>query len=235
MAQVLRSFFPYIPIFGYIAIVATAVALTLPRAHALVINFATGQDGSGNIQTAGDSLDANWKEKNANNPKLAPNTYVVSPWGNGSADWYWEWFYNGPNSSWIAPNPDNAFGNGSFTLTYTFDLTGYDLSTASFNGLQWSIDDRGNVQLNGHTEASQPSLQWGSFHGFTIPITDLVQGINTLTINSVMSDNDFEAARFEGKLTIGPATSLVPEPTSLALLGAALAGFAFARLRCSRA
>jgi len=173
--------------------------------------------------------------ENANNPKLAPNTYVVSPWGNGSADWYWEWFYNGPNSSWIAPNPDNAFGNGSFTLTYTFDLTGYDLSTASFNGLQWSIDDRGNVQLNGHTEASQPSLQWGSFHGFTIPITDLVQGINTLTINSVMSDNDFEAARFEGKLTIGPATSLVPEPTSLALLGAALAGFAFARLRCSRA
>src|SRR5215831_6371208 len=220
---------------GYIAIVATAVALTSPRAHALVINFATGHDGSGNIQTAGDSLDANWKEKNANNPKLAPNTYVVSPWGNGSADWYWEWFYNGPNSSGIAPNPDNAFANGSFTLTYTFDLTGYDLSTASFSGLQWSIDDRGNVQLNGHTEASQPSLQWGSFHGFTIPITDLVQGINTLTINSVMSDNDFEAARFEGELTISPATSLVPEPTSLALLGAALTGFAFAGLRCSRA
>jgi hypothetical protein len=111
---------------GHIAIVAAAVTLMSPGANALVINFATGQDGSGNIQTIGDSLDANWKERNANSPKLAPNTYVVSPWGNGSADWYWEWFYNGPNSSWIAPNPDNAFGNGSFTLTFTFDLTGYD-------------------------------------------------------------------------------------------------------------
>jgi hypothetical protein len=119
-------------------------------------------------------------------------------------------------------------------LTFTFDLTGYDLSTASFSDLQWSIDDRGNVQLNGHTEASQPSLQWGSFHSFTIPITDLVQGINTLTINSVNSDNDFEAARFEGRLTISPATSSVPEPASLTLLGAAFAGFAFARVRCSR-
>src|SRR5215471_11517696 len=90
MAQVLRSFFPYIPIFGYIAIVATAVALTLPRAHALVINFATGQDGSGNIQTAGDSLDANWKEKTPTiqNSRLTltscPRGAMAVPIGTGS-------------------------------------------------------------------------------------------------------------------------------------------------------
>ena len=220
-------------IFGRATHLMMAIALGSIGANAfasLPINFATGQDSSGNIQLSGNSLDANWKESNAIDPKNAPNSYVVTP---SNADWATDlgaggWFANGPHSSWIAPNPDHAYGNGNYTLTYTFNLDGYDLTTATFHNLMWAIDDNGIVQLNGHTEASLVSdipspVDWGSFHAFSIPVSDLVQTVNTLTITSTGSDNFLEAARLEGTLSISP----IPEPETYAMLlaGLGLMGF----------
>jgi hypothetical protein len=200
-----------------------AIALGSMGANAfasLPINFATGQDSSGDIQLSGNSLDANWKESNAIDPKNAPNSYVVTP---SNADWFGGWFANGPNSSWIAPNPDDANGNGNFTLTYTFNLQGYDLDKVAFQNLMWSIDDSGYVQLNGHTEASLTNGNWGSFHAFSIPVSDLVQTVNTLTVTSTGSDNFLEGARLEGTLSV----SSVPEAETYAMLlaGLGLMGF----------
>ena len=65
-----------------------AIALGFMTANAfasLPINFATGQDSSGNIQLIDNSLDANWKESNAVSPINPPNSYVVSP---NNPDWY---------------------------------------------------------------------------------------------------------------------------------------------------
>lgn len=200
-----------------------AIALGFMTANAsasTTINFATGQDSNGNVQLSGNSLDANWKESNANNPQNPPNSYVVTP---SNPDWYGGWFANGPNSSWIAPNPNDANGNGNFTLTYTFNLAGYDLTTAAFDNLRWSIDDGGFVQLNGHTEASLSNGNWGSFHTFSIPVSHLAQTLNTLTITGTGSDIYLEGARLEGMLTV----SSIPEPETYAMFmaGLSLMGF----------
>ena len=174
----------------------------------------------GNIRISGNSPDANWKESNANNALNPPNSYVVAPenadWGGIPAPGVW--FPNGPNSSWIAPNPNDAHGNGNFTLTYTFNLAGYDLTTATFNDLRWSIDDAGFVQLNGHTEASLASGNWSSFNSFSIPVSHLEQTVNTLTITSTGSDGFLDGARLEGTLTISP----IPEPATYAIFMAGL-------------
>jgi hypothetical protein len=207
----------------------TANAFASPK----TINFATGQDSNGNIQLTGNSLDTNWKESNAVSPISPPNSYVVAPnnadWGNAPSGRL-GWFPNGPDSSWIAPNPNDAHGNGDYTLTYTFNLAGHDLHTASFNNLQWTIDDGGSVQLNGHTEASLPfGDNWAAFHPLSIPVSHLAQTINTLVITSIGSDINREAARLEGTLTISP----VPEPETYAMWLAGLGLVSFIARRKS--
>jgi hypothetical protein len=105
-------------------------------AATITINFATGQTNVGSTQ------DVNWTETGATSPLSPPHTFVVAP-TNADSGFSGGWFANTSTSSWIAPNPDAANGNGNFTLTYTFDLTGANLSSAVFSGLQWSVDDQG--------------------------------------------------------------------------------------------
>src|SRR5271166_1433046 len=88
-------------------------------AEASYVDLSTGLDSSGNIQHKGGSLDANWTVTGAVNPLDAPNAYVVSK---RDADWYGGWAGYGPHSSWIAANPNDAYGNGLMTFTDTFDV-----------------------------------------------------------------------------------------------------------------
>ncbi len=187
------------------------VSLELGR----TINFATGQNSSGQIQNFADALDANWTlVSGAADPLSPPNLYVVVP---GQADWYGGWASNGPNSVWIAPNPDNTYGNGNYVISYSFDLTGDNLATAQFTGGFWTIDDEGYIQLNGNTIATLGIENWGSLNSFDLPTADLVAGVNTLTVTSINSDYYLEGIRVEGILTVAVAAGppdIVLQPTN---------------------
>ena len=167
----------------------------------LSFNLATGQDANGVIQTSGDLADAHWTVSNADNYKQAPIAFTVAP---GDADWFPGtgqnnpgWFANGPNSSWIAADPDNT-NNGRVSYTITFDLTGYNPADALLQGGQFSIDDQGVVLLNGHQLGSVGGGGWTSFHSLSNGAGDFVAGVNTLVIETTASDDFLEAARFEG-------------------------------------
>ncbi len=130
-----------------------------PPPSGFSLNLATGQNAAGVIQTSGDLADAHWTVSNADNYKNGPIAYTVAP---GDADWFNGWFADGPNSSWIAADPDTS-DNGKVTYTITFDLTGYDPAAAALVGAQFAVDDQGYIALNGHVLVSVPNHAFGAF------------------------------------------------------------------------
>ncbi len=194
--------------FSLLACVAIASADTL--------TLATGLDSNGKLQTAGDLLDANWQITGGNTTKQGATAGQAFTVASGNADWYGGWETNGPNSSWIAQNPDSN-NNGLLIATRTFTLTQAEINTASFSGLGVSLDDSGQVVLNNHVEISGLAYQnAGSLTPLTISNSDLVAGVNILQIQITGTDNNLEAMRMEGTLTY----QSVPEPAPwLALAG----------------
>ena len=162
-------------------------------AEASQVDLSTGLDSSGNIQHKGGSLDANWKVTGAVNPLDPPNAYVVGP---HDADWYGGWMRNGPHSSWIAANPNDATGNGLMTFTDTFDVA--TPSTATITGGAWAIDDEGTLSLNGHLLSTLPNGHWGHLTAFSTTASDFVAGPNTLTMVVTGTDFFLEGARLKG-------------------------------------
>src|SRR5262249_37607092 len=116
------------------------------------------------------------------------------------------WIANGPNSSWIAANPDDIVGNGLETFTRTFTVT--DPSTAAIINGAWTIDDGGSLFLNGHLlstlplDFNGPVLTYTTLlNAFTTAPSDFVIGVNTLTMVTTSTDDFIEGARLEGMLT----------------------------------
>lgn len=210
-----------------ILIVALASALGAVAGAQNVINLATGLDSSGNLQTAGDLLDANWTIVGGDNMKNGASVGQAFTVDSTNPDWGAFWQTNGPNSSWIAQDPDNS-ANGNMTATRTFNLTSAQLATATFANLGVSLDDQGYVTLNGITVVD--NLSWGNSGAlttFSIDPSDLVAGTNVLQIVEDNSDNNEEGVRFEGTV------QSVPEPKSIFVIGMGIAVLGFLKTRRS--
>jgi len=140
------------------------------------------------------------------------------------------------DSKWISVNSNGGNETTSSTMyTYatTFDLTGYDASTASISGL-WGADNYGSIFLNGNDTGNSLSFGYGAFRRLNqFSIADyFIEGINTLSVEltnghlNPVYDPGPGALRFDD---LELQATAVPEPSPLALFSLGVAGLYFTR------
>jgi hypothetical protein len=143
------------------------------------------------------------------------------------------WVQNTSTSRWLWAVPPSSDPNytdpGSYHYVMQFDLTGYVPSSAVITG-RWAANDLGlDMVVNGHSTGQTANPF--TFTDFTIDPNILVAGINVLDL----------PVRVEGVSPDGiqvqftqASANTVPEPSSMVILGAALAGLIVCRLAGSR-
>jgi hypothetical protein len=134
------------------------------------------------------------------------------------------WLANNSTSKWITPTAtqgetfDPAV-NGTYTYTLTFNLTGYNASTAVFDG-RVSSDNSVVVKLNGADIGGGVGFQ--SWHDFSAS-SGFANGLNTLQF-VVTNDKQYggnpTGLRVEFETS---SVSAVPEPATYGMMMAGLA------------
>lgn len=130
-----------------------------------------------------------------------------------------------PVSDWVwIADPISDFI--TYDFTFTFDLTGYDASTAALAGV-WGVDNSGTVDLNGTQVAfldfGYPAFQ--TMTAFDDTGATFVAGVNTLTFHATNSGGP---GAFRASVMVTADVAPVPLPASLPLLAVALAGLGYA-------
>ncbi|MDG2123008.1 MAG: immunoglobulin domain-containing protein [Verrucomicrobiales bacterium] len=145
--------------------------------------FNTGVDNDANILPP-NTLDPHYTIIESPDPTFpGPDIFTSSsipspPWlieGPGSAN---------PDSRWITPNTVGGNVAGStdnFTVRTTFDLTGFDQTTANITG-RWSTDNGGvDIIINGFSTGQSNDGNFGVWHDFFLDFpSDFVAGVNTI-------------------------------------------------------
>jgi hypothetical protein len=205
-------------------------------AGATSISLSTGQNSGGSIITTDLGCDAHWVVV-AGGPTPAcagAHGQVVMP---GDADsGFPSWVANSTSSAWITNNA-SITGNGApLPVTYQVQFLLSDLIGASITG-SWTIDDAGSISLNGHSIGTLGGGNWVALNGISgTASSDLVAGLNTLSISITSSDDFLEGVRFDGSVTGDGAAFIaaVPEPATLTLTALGLVAVARRRLRARR-
>ena len=195
-----------------------AAAMLTPVAAPLaapITLFNTGVDASGTPQ-ANNAAELHYSlftvpsGTTAVRVATSANGYPVGPW---VAD-------NG-TSAWIGPNSDSTLSGpiGNYDYRTTFSLAGLDPASAAIMG-SWSTDNQGlDILVNGVSTGST-AADYGSFYTFSLT-GGFVSGINTLDF---IVHNAGGPTGLRVEMTGTADSTAVPEPASIAILGAGLVG-----------
>lgn len=124
------------------------------------------------------------------------------------------WIGDNSTSRWIRPNnPNDNDPSGNYVFRTTFDLTGFQSSTASITG-RFATDNSGRILLNG-TDIGAASSGFASWTNFSILSSSnlFVSGLNTLEFlvnNASGSSGNPVGLRVE----MSGLVNAIPEPAS---------------------
>jgi hypothetical protein len=222
----------------------TALALSTAPAKADVITslFNTGLNASGGL-LAGGAVDPHW-------------TLTTNPDGSGSRSFVTvtdgfpipsAWIPNQANAKWIEPTSGTADTHAAGTYTYqtSFSLTGFDPTSASIQ-FQVAADNRvSGVFLNGHNVGftySGPTHSGDAYAAFSDSFTIsnpafFKDGLNQLQFQVVNDQVDAANGCYDVQNPTGMMAVIcgkacpVPEPTTYAMIGAAVGLFGLRRRR----
>ena len=207
--------------FRTLAAATLLASVPLTAAHAVILTnlYNTGVDASHVALAGGDGIvDSHYTIATSGlvgvNPGDATYTYFNPAYVPESA-----------TSRWISYSGSPFIGSGAFAVTTTFDLTGYDPTTAAVSGL-WGVDNDGEIFLNGvstgFTLTGSSGSNFNALHAFSLN-SGFVAGLNTLTI-AVADSGPPAAFRLDGLVaSANLAVPTIPEPAAWALM---IAGFA---------
>lgn len=190
-----------------LGLAAVLAAGGVARADSIAI-FNTGVDGSG-TPMAGGSADTHWAI--GGDPSYVVNNQVPGP------------YVQSPDSRWIWANASGQPTNVSITFDQTFDLTGYDPTTAVLTG-RWAVDNFGSIQLNGASPIGTGTFtllgtvveNFNQFYDFQIT-GGFNSGVNTLSF--LTTDTGVVGGLNVTGLSLTATAGVVPEPASLAMVG----------------
>ena len=217
---------------GLVATSTATLALTfspVDRAQAATITslYNTGVDNSGTVLANGTIGDPHYLLTSVpggtTNIRVltSANGYPIGPWRGDNT-----------TSRWIAPDSNSQVDGpaGDYTYRTTFDLTGFNASTAQINGL-WTSDDGGvDIVINTTHLGSFSNVGLSSFFTpFTIS-SGFQSGINTLDF-IIHNGSGPTGLRTEltGTADLSANPTSVPEPFTI--IGTLIGGTAAFRMK----
>jgi hypothetical protein len=199
-----------------LAALAPIVATAQPTIPGL---YVTGVDALGN-RLGAESIDPHWQIVSGTS---LVNAVVVNNNG-GTCRLASSWLAPSGQACWIWQNANGTPVNTTLRFRTTFDLTGFDFTTASVNG-SWATDNTGiNVYLNGNATGNTiPGTNTSNFGALTLfsIASGFQAGVNTLDfeVQDVGSVGGFLVQSIGGTAKL---STVVPEPGTYALMGAGL-------------
>lgn len=204
-------------------VVASGIAFASAGASAAAdLSWIDGLYNTGEVFFAGEQ-DTNYAFTVINGTATGTGGYGIVSEGVGFP--FNAWSANSAASSWLTPSANagqsyDPSSEGLYKWSISFDLSGKDLSSASFSG-RWWADNQGYVQLNGATISTGVNLSsptsFAASSGF-------VAGMNTLDFfvtNLAQGSGNPTGVRVE--FLDSYAVAAVPEPESWALIISGLA------------